>query len=61
MAAVPAPLQAPSDARDRLLELKTLHFGTSTYPAHAERCHAVHRRARAVPTERLAKARQLDR
>ena len=54
------PPQAPDDAPDELWELKTLHYGASTYPPHAERCHAVGRRARTVMTERLAKARHLD-
>eukprot|EP00973_Karenia_brevis_P052520 7296619-Karenia_brevis.AAC.1 len=34
--------------RDVLLEFKTLHFGSSTYPPSAERCRAVERRAAAV-------------
>eukprot|EP00973_Karenia_brevis_P046948 6513597-Karenia_brevis.AAC.1 len=29
MAAVPVPPQAPADAVDELLELKTLHYGAS--------------------------------
>eukprot|EP00973_Karenia_brevis_P003217 443639-Karenia_brevis.AAC.1 len=36
--------------RDTLLEVKTLHFGTSTYPRSSERCHAVARRAATVDT-----------
>ena len=48
--------------RALLLELKTLHFGTSTYPANdASRCKAAARRADAVPQQYSAKARQLDR
>ena len=47
--------------RPMLLELKTLHFGTSTYTAAAERCRAVARRADAVPGEYAAKAREIDR
>ena len=47
--------------RDLLLELKTLHFGASTYPAGATaRCHAVARRAAALLREYAAKARQVD-
>eukprot|EP00973_Karenia_brevis_P093016 12415197-Karenia_brevis.AAC.1 len=61
MAAVPIPPQAPADATDELLELKTLHFGASTYPLDMEqRCAAVDRRARALPAEALRKARRLD-
>ena len=40
--------------------LKTLHFGTSTYPSSTERCYAVGRRAAAVHVEYLKKARLLD-
>ena len=43
-----------------LLELKTLHFGSSTYPAVEQRCEAVARRARGLHSEYLAKARNLD-
>ena len=43
-----------------LMELKTLHFGTSTYPSSAERCAAVTRRARAIHNEYVAKARMVD-
>ena len=47
--------------QDHLFELKTLHAGTSTYSGgDAQRCAAVARRARAVATEYLAKARRLD-
>eukprot|EP00973_Karenia_brevis_P005966 811273-Karenia_brevis.AAC.1 len=43
------------------MELKTLHFGSSTYPAGAdERCQAVNRRARALPAEMRTKAQHLD-
>eukprot|EP00973_Karenia_brevis_P052156 7245709-Karenia_brevis.AAC.1 len=61
LAAVPAPPQAPTDAVDELFELKTLHFGVSTYPMHADgRCVAVQRRAAALPAEHLATAKRLD-
>ena len=43
-----------------LLELKTLHFGSSTYPVGARRCEAVARRARALPGEYAGKARAID-
>ena len=46
--------------RPFLLELKTLHFGTSTYSHEARRCDAVARRARAVPAEYVTKARITD-
>ena len=49
-----APLRA------RLFEIKTLHVGSSTYPPNAERCSAVARRARAIQSEYLAKARKVD-
>ena len=47
--------------RPMLLELKTLHYGTSTYPACQERCAAVKRRANALPGEYLGKAQRVDR
>eukprot|EP00973_Karenia_brevis_P027729 3822089-Karenia_brevis.AAC.1 len=47
--------------RDTLLEVKTLHVGTTTYPSSEERCRAVSRRAAAIDSEYLAKARTLDR
>jgi hypothetical protein len=48
--------------RALLLELKTLHFGTSTYPnSEASRCKAVARRADALPQQYAAKARKVDR
>ena len=47
--------------RPCLLELKTLHFGASTYRDDARRCEAVARRARALPNEYAAKARAADR
>ena len=50
--------EGPSQAV--LLELKTLHFGTSTYPAAAERCAAVARRARTLPGEYARKAQTVD-
>ena len=46
--------------RDVLLEVKTLHYGRSTYPTSEERCHGVGRRASAIPSEYLRKARGLD-
>ena len=53
------PLDGPE--RDLLYELKTLHFGTSTYPNGSTRCHAVTRRAAGLPQEYAGKARELDR
>ena len=47
--------------RPLLLELKTLHYGSSTYPHGPERCGAVARRARTLPGEYAAKARAVDR
>jgi len=47
--------------RPLLFELKTLHFGGSTYSDEELRGHAVARRARALPAEYAAKARQVDR
>ena len=45
-----------------LLELKTLHYGVSTYPSNlATRCGAVARRAALLPTEYTEKARRVDR
>ena len=44
-----------------LMELKTLHYGRSTYTGDAGRCAAVGRRARALPGEYAGKARGLDR
>ena len=44
----------------RLLEVKTLHHGSSTYPSSTERCHAVGRRAASLHSEYLRKARALD-
>jgi hypothetical protein len=44
-----------------LVELKTLHFGTSTYPANEGRCSGVARRASHIESEYLQKARALDR
>ena len=46
--------------RPLLLELKTLHYAPSTYPPSEERCGAVQRRARLLPGEYAAKARQVD-
>ena len=42
------------------MELKTLHFGTSTYPLSATRCEAVRVRAGAIGGEYAAKARTVD-
>ena len=47
--------------RALLYEIKTLHFGASTYGHGARRCEAVAKRARALPTEYAAKARHVDR
>ena len=44
-----------------LFELKTLHYGSTTYPTSRERCEAVARRARTLPREYADKARTLDR
>ena len=44
----------------RLAELKTLHFGSSTYPSSERRCEAVARRARALQAEYAGKARRVD-
>ena len=41
--------------RTCLMELKTLHFGTSTYPLSATRCEAVRVRAGAIGGENAAK------
>ena len=43
------------------LELKTLHYGSSTYGEEKNRCNAVARRARALPAEYATKARHVDR
>lgn len=60
--ALPEEGRGPSDAVDELFELKTLHFGTSTYPeAVADACGgAVNRRADALPGETARQARLLD-
>jgi hypothetical protein len=50
--------EGPSQAC--LMELKTLHYGTSTYPGSAQRCDAVRCRARALGGEYAAKARAID-
>jgi len=47
--------------RGLLFELKTLHYGRSTYDAGPGRCDAVARRAGALPAEYSGKARRLDR
>ena len=47
--------------RRLLFELKTLHWGSSTYPRSAsERCHAVARRALQLPGEYATKAHRTD-
>ena len=55
-------LHAAFDGPERplLFELKTLHYGSSTYGNEANRCNAVARRARALPAEYRAKARPTD-
>ena len=53
-----APWSGPE--QPTLLELKTLHYGISTYGGSAQRCGAVARRAQALPAEYAAKARRLD-
>ena len=55
-------LHAPFDGPERplLFELKTLHYGRSTYGNQEARCHAVNRRANALPAEYAAKARSVD-
>ena len=47
--------------RPLLFELKTLHYGSSTYGQGEDRCHGVARRARGLPAEYAAKAREVDR
>ena len=52
---------AGAPAKEALLELKTLHCGSSTYdPSWSRRCEAVRRRAEKVPGEYVCKARRLD-
>jgi len=46
--------------RQLLFELKTLHYGTSTYRTPDGRCQAVIRRANALPGEYRRKARAVD-
>ncbi len=46
--------------RELLFELKTLHAGPSTYGGCHHRCEAVARRARRLPAEYAAKAREID-
>ena len=58
MIALPQSGQSPGDAVDELFELKTLHYGSTTYPTQGGR--AVNRRADALPAEMSRKARQLD-
>ena len=47
--------------RPLLMELKTLHYGSSTYPSDERRCNAVARRARAIPAEYATKTATVDR
>lgn len=56
-------VHAPFDGPERplLFELKTLHYGVSTYGDHEARCHAVNRRANRLPAEYASKARGVDR
>ena len=60
--ALPVEGQSQSDAADELFELKTLHYGHTTYPDAAadSRGGAVIRRADGLPARAAAKARQLD-
>ena len=52
LAVVPEPPRPPADASDELMELKTLHYGSTTYPSEGQgRCAAVARRTRALPNE----------
>ena len=55
-------LTVPVDGPDRALlyEVKTLHFGDTTYGSEARRCEAVARRARAHPADYAGKARKVD-
>ena len=46
--------------RPLLFELKTLHYGSSTYTDGETRCLAVARRAQALPREYAGKAREVD-
>ena len=47
--------------RRLLFELKTLHYGVSTYPREStQRCYAVAQRASRLPNEYCNKARQVD-
>ena len=46
--------------RPLLMELKTLHYGPSTYGADAQRCAAVGRRAAALPAEYRRKDREVN-
>ena len=59
----PACVQWQGAGPERLLlfEVKTLHYGPSTYPASAQRCHAVARRAAALPADYANKASRVDR
>ena len=54
--------QGPGEpARSTLIELKTLHYGATTYPDTDQRCGAVAQRASRIGAEYLRKARTLDR
>ena len=53
--------QGAGPERPLLFEVKTLHYGPSTYPASAQRCHAVARRAAALPADYANKASRVDR
>jgi len=55
-------VHAPFDGPERplLFELKTVHYGSSTYGNQEARCHAVKCRANALPAEYAAKAREVD-
>ena len=55
---VTVPVDGPE--RALLYEVKTLHFGTSTYGHDTKRREAVARRARALPQEYANKARHVD-
>ena len=54
----PQAHEGPSQAC--LLELKTLHYGTSSYAQSEQRCDAVRCRARAIGGEYANKARAID-
>jgi hypothetical protein len=61
MAAIPEAGQSPEEANNELYELKTLHYGSTTYPTRIDsRCGAVKRRADAIPSQMAGKLRALD-